>query len=138
VASVLLPLVAVAVVLEALVLLPPPDFFHGWNPLPTAASASGGGLFDDNLLHWAANMAKGVPLNPGCSCNNQQVKHSISWLLQQNHRTMAGGMTNHLILFFSEPTSSLDIGSISSHYLMARVEIAEKRVVVVVGGMEGL
>lgn len=47
-------------------------------------------------------------------------------------------MTNHFIYFFSEPTSSLDIGSISSHYLMARVEIAEKRVVVVVGGMEDL
>jgi hypothetical protein len=90
VASVLLPLVAVAVVLEALVLLPPPDFFHGWNPLPTAASASGGGLFDDNLLHWAANMAKGVPLNPGCSCNNQQVNHSISWLLQQKSSNYGG------------------------------------------------
>lgn len=27
------------------------DFFQGWNPLPTAASASGGGDLLDNLLH---------------------------------------------------------------------------------------
>lgn len=26
-------------------------FFHGWNPLPTAASANGGGDLFDNLLH---------------------------------------------------------------------------------------
>lgn len=43
------------------------DFFQGWNPLPTAASASGGGLFELNLLHWAANIARGVPRRPGCS-----------------------------------------------------------------------
>ena len=43
------------------------DFFHGWNPLPTAASASGGGLLEESLLHWAANIANGVPRNPGCS-----------------------------------------------------------------------
>lgn len=27
------------------------DFFHGWNPFPTAASANGGGLFELSLLH---------------------------------------------------------------------------------------
>lgn len=42
-------------------------FFHGWKPLPTAASANGGGLFDESLLHWAASMASGVPRSPGCS-----------------------------------------------------------------------
>lgn len=26
-------------------------FFHGWNPLPIAASANGGGDLFDNLLH---------------------------------------------------------------------------------------
>lgn len=26
-------------------------FFHGWNPLPTAASAKGGGDLLDSLLH---------------------------------------------------------------------------------------
>lgn len=36
-------------------------FFHGWNPLPIAASANGGGDLFDNLLHWAANIANGVP-----------------------------------------------------------------------------
>lgn len=55
------------------------DFFHGWNPLPTAASANGGGLFDDNLLHWAANMANGVPLNPGCSCHSKNKFNSIQF-----------------------------------------------------------
>lgn len=36
-------------------------FFHGWNPLPIAASANGGGDLFDNLLHWAASIANGVP-----------------------------------------------------------------------------
>lgn len=36
-------------------------FFQGWNPLPIAASANGGGDLFDNLLHWAANIANGVP-----------------------------------------------------------------------------
>lgn len=49
--------------------LPPPDFFQGWNPLPTAASASGGGLIELSLLHCAASIARGVPRSPGCSCN---------------------------------------------------------------------
>lgn len=42
-------------------------FFHGWNPLPTAASARGGGDLLDSLLHWAASMASGVPRRPGWS-----------------------------------------------------------------------
>lgn len=42
-------------------------FFHGWNPLPTAASASGGGDLFESLLHWAASIASGVPFKPGCS-----------------------------------------------------------------------
>uniref|UniRef100_A0A182IXG4 Uncharacterized protein n=1 Tax=Anopheles atroparvus TaxID=41427 RepID=A0A182IXG4_ANOAO len=32
-------------------------FFHGWKPLPTAASASGGGDLLDSLLHCAASIA---------------------------------------------------------------------------------
>jgi hypothetical protein len=40
-------------------------FFHGWNPLPTAASARGGGDLLDSLLHCAASIARGVPLSPG-------------------------------------------------------------------------
>lgn len=36
-------------------------FFHGWKPLPTAASAKGGGLLLVILLHWAASIANGVP-----------------------------------------------------------------------------
>ena len=55
----------------------PAVFFHGWKPLPTAASASGGGLLDDNLLHCAANMANGVPLRPGCSCFHRKKNHSL-------------------------------------------------------------
>lgn len=62
--DVAVPLAGVVAVGTAL----PAVFFHGWNPLPTAASANGGGLLDDSLLHCAANMANGVPLNPGCSC----------------------------------------------------------------------
>lgn len=42
-------------------------FFHGWKPLPTAASASGGGDLFDSLLHCAASMARGVPRRLGCS-----------------------------------------------------------------------
>lgn len=42
-------------------------FFHGWKPLPTAASASGGGDLLESLLHWAASMASGVPRRPGWS-----------------------------------------------------------------------
>ena len=42
-------------------------FFQGWNPLPTAASASGGGDMDAVLLHSAAIMARGVPRRPGGS-----------------------------------------------------------------------
>lgn len=42
-------------------------FFHGWKPFPTAASANGGGDLLDNLLHWAASMASGVPFKVGCS-----------------------------------------------------------------------
>lgn len=45
------------------------DFFQGWKPLPTAASASGGGDFEESLLHWAASIASGVPRRLGCSCN---------------------------------------------------------------------
>jgi hypothetical protein len=40
-------------------------FFHGWNPLPTAASASGGGDMLLSLLHCAASIARGVPRRPG-------------------------------------------------------------------------
>lgn len=40
-------------------------FFQGWKPLPTAASASGGGDLFDNLLHCAASMASGVPRRLG-------------------------------------------------------------------------
>lgn len=40
-------------------------FFHGWKPLPTAASASGGGVLLASLLHWAANIANGVPPKRG-------------------------------------------------------------------------
>lgn len=43
-------------------------FFHGWNPLPTAASASGGGDLLESLLHCAASIASGVPRRLGCSC----------------------------------------------------------------------
>lgn len=35
-------------------------FFHGWKPLPIAASANGGGDLFDNLLHCAASIANGV------------------------------------------------------------------------------
>ena len=53
VANVLLPLVVVDV-LDVVVLLPveaalADDFFHGWNPLPTAASDKGGGILDDTF-----------------------------------------------------------------------------------------
>ena len=44
-----------------------PLFFQGWNPLPTAASARGGGDMEAVLLHRAAIMARGVPRSPGCS-----------------------------------------------------------------------
>ncbi len=47
-------------------------FFHGWNPFPTAASASGGGDLLDNLLHCAANIANGEPFRPGCSWKIQK------------------------------------------------------------------
>ena len=40
-------------------------FFQGWNPLPTAASASGGGDMLLSLLHCAASIARGVPRRPG-------------------------------------------------------------------------
>ena len=46
------------------------DFFHGWNPLPTAASDKGGGILDDTFAVLAANMVNNVPLNPGCYCSN--------------------------------------------------------------------
>lgn len=49
-------------------------FFQGWNPLPTAASARGGGDLFDSLLHCAANIANGVPLRPGCSYQSKR-KH---------------------------------------------------------------
>ena len=42
----------------------PPDFFQGRKPLPTVASARGGGDLLVILLHWAASMARGVPPNP--------------------------------------------------------------------------
>ena len=42
----------------------PPDFFHGWNPFPTAASARGGGDMLLSLLHWAASIARGFPRSP--------------------------------------------------------------------------
>lgn len=47
-------------------------FFHGWKPLPTAASASGGGDLLDSLLHCAASIASGVPRRPGWSCNSSK------------------------------------------------------------------
>lgn len=47
------------------------DFFQGWNPLPTAASASGGGDLLESLLHCAASIANGVPRRLGCSCNEE-------------------------------------------------------------------
>lgn len=52
-------------------------FFQGWNPLPTAASASGGGDLFDNLLHWAANIANGVPRSDGWSWKLKYLKPSI-------------------------------------------------------------
>lgn len=48
-------------------------FFHGWKPLPTAASAKGGGDLLESLLHWAASMARGVPLKLGWSCNKNKL-----------------------------------------------------------------
>jgi hypothetical protein len=59
----------VLTVVPALVLLVCGLFFHGWNPLPTAASARGGGDLLDSLLHCAASIASGVPRSPGWSCN---------------------------------------------------------------------
>lgn len=47
-------------------------FFQGWKPLPTAASARGGGDLLDNLLHWAANIASGVPRRLGWSYNESK------------------------------------------------------------------
>ena len=41
-----------------------PAFFQGRKPLPTVASARGGGDLLVILLHWAASMARGVPPNP--------------------------------------------------------------------------
>ena len=41
----------VLTVVPAFVLLDCGLFFHGWKPLPTAASASGGGDLLDSLLH---------------------------------------------------------------------------------------
>ena len=67
-----------------------PLFFHGWNPLPTAASANGGGLFDDNLLHCAASMASGVPRRPGCSYSKRKKK---TWM-----NITIGSITNCLIV----------------------------------------
>lgn len=55
------------------------DFFQGWKPLPTAASAKGGGLFELSLLHWAASIARGVPRSPGCSYKVKK-KNKIEWL----------------------------------------------------------
>ena len=60
----------VLIVVPAFVLLDWGLFFHGWKPLPTAASASGGGDLLDSLLHCAASIASGVPRRPGWSCNN--------------------------------------------------------------------
>jgi len=60
----------VLTVVPALVLLDCGLFFHGWKPLPTAASASGGGDLLDSLLHCAASIARGVPRRPGWSCNS--------------------------------------------------------------------
>jgi hypothetical protein len=60
----------VLTVVPAFVLLDCGLFFHGWKPLPTAASASGGGDLLDSLLHWAASIASGVPRRPGWSCNS--------------------------------------------------------------------
>lgn len=47
-------------------------FFHGWNPLPTAASAKGGGDLLESLLHCAASMARGVPRRLGWSWNKKR------------------------------------------------------------------
>ena len=48
------------------------DFFQGWNPFPTAASARGGGLLLFILLHCAANMARGVPPMVNASCKDKK------------------------------------------------------------------
>jgi hypothetical protein len=51
-------------------------FFQGWKPLPTAASARGGGDLLDSLLHCAASIANGDVL---CSCNKIRWKFSQSF-----------------------------------------------------------
>ena len=56
-----------------------PLFFQGWNPLPTAASARGGGDIEAVLLHSAAIMARGVPRSPGCSvCKYEKLELIVS------------------------------------------------------------
>jgi hypothetical protein len=67
----------VLTVVPALVLLVCGLFFHGWNPLPTAASARGGGDLLDSLLHCAASIASGVPRSPGWSCNTHASLRSL-------------------------------------------------------------
>lgn len=46
-------------------------FFHGWKLFPTAASASGGGVFEASLLHCAVNIASGFPPSRGGSCEKE-------------------------------------------------------------------
>ena len=46
-------------------------FFQGWKLLPTAASASGGGVFEASLLHCAVNIASGFPPSRGGSCSRR-------------------------------------------------------------------
>lgn len=49
-------------------------FFQGWKLFPTAASASGGGVFEASLLHCAVNIASGFPPKRGGSCEKGERK----------------------------------------------------------------
>ncbi len=50
-------------------------FFQGENPLPTVASARGGGDLLRSLLHWAASIDNGVPAAMGSCKKNQSFRH---------------------------------------------------------------
>ena len=70
------------------------DFFHGWNPLPTAASDKGGGILDDTFAVLAANMVNSVPL-------------SQSWMLlfkhSKSHQSAVAANSSLNIFFFLFP-----------------------------------
>jgi len=60
--------------------------FQGWNPLPTAASAKGGGVLLANLLHWAASMARGVELVPPKEDDVEQEEGEVRFCLREEGR----------------------------------------------------